>query len=74
MDMWSRYDVVSPVHTVSNPYNGYEGSRRSSEGEPKVPRDHPYYKATPKDGFYHCPFAATENCTHKPEKLKCNYE
>ena len=49
-------------------------SRRSSEGEPTVTaRKHRLYKAEPKeDGLYHCPFE--ENCKHKAEKLKCNYE
>jgi hypothetical protein len=41
-------------------------------------RNHPLYKdVKPQaDGFYHCPFEndANEECTHKPEKLKCNYE
>lgn len=74
LDMWSGYDVASPSHGTSTTYTGYEGSRRSSEGESKVPRDHSYYKATPTDGLYHCPYAKIENCTHKPEKLKCNYE
>jgi hypothetical protein len=38
---------------------------------------HPLFNATPKaDGLYHCPFEndPTVNCTHKPQKLKCNYE
>ena len=25
------------------------------------------------DGLYHCPFENSENCKHKPEKVKCNY-
>jgi hypothetical protein len=41
-------------------------------------RDHPlYHNVIPKaDGLYHCPFEddPKANCTHKPEKLKCNYE
>lgn len=41
-------------------------------------RDHSlYHNVTPKpDGLYHCPFEddPKANCTHKPEKLKCNYE
>ena len=56
-------------------YRGTNGSRRSSEGEAKVARDHPYYTVEAKeDGLYYCPYANTENCTHKPEKLKCNYQ
>ncbi len=74
LDMWSGFDVAGPTYGASTTYTGYEGSRRSSEGESKVPRDHAFYKATPKDGLYHCPYAVTDRCTHKPEKLKCNYE
>jgi hypothetical protein len=36
-----------------------------------------YHNVTPQsDGLYHCPFEndPKANCTHKPEKLKCNYE
>lgn len=49
-------------------------SRRQSEGESA--RDHPLYKsaACAPDGLYHCPWEGDENCNHKPEKLKCNYE
>ena len=40
----------------------------------KSPCDHFYYSAKPKsDGLYYCPFTS-ESCTHKPDKLKCNYE
>ncbi len=74
LDMWSGYDVASSNYGAPTTHTGYEGSRRSSEGESKVPRDHAFYKATPKDGLYHCPFATSEKCTHRPEKLKCNYE
>ncbi|KAJ2893923.1 C2H2 transcription factor [Zalerion maritima] len=52
------------------------GSRRpSSDGE--TARDHPLYKkAYPNqaDGLYHCPWEGSSGCTHKPEKLKCNYD
>lgn len=49
-------------------------SRRQSDGESA--RDHPLYKsaACQPDGLYHCPWEGDENCNHKPEKLKCNYE
>ncbi|KAL9046682.1 MAG: hypothetical protein Q9214_000542 [Letrouitia sp. 1 TL-2023] len=51
-------------------------TRRSSEGETNTnAREHPLYQVSPKeDGLYHCPFAGKEDCSHKPEKLKCNYE
>lgn len=52
-----------------------DGSRRGSDGENRNARDHPFYKVEAhKDGLYHCPFVTTDECTHKPEKLKCNYE
>lgn len=39
-------------------------------------RDHPYYHnvSVQADGLYHCPWEGQEGCSHKPEKLKCNYE
>jgi hypothetical protein len=48
--------------------------RHSNEGESA--RDHPLYRTatTQADGLYHCPWEGESNCTHKPEKLKCNYE
>ena len=48
--------------------------RSNSEGESA--RDHPLYKKAvcQPDGYYHCPWEGDENCNHKPEKLKCNYE
>lgn len=49
--------------------------RKSNEGETMTPREHPLYHVGPgDDGLYHCPFAGSEDCTHKAEKLKCNYE
>jgi hypothetical protein len=51
---------------------------RSSVELDNTAREHPlYHNVTPKaDGLYHCPFEddPKANCTHKPEKLKCNYE
>jgi hypothetical protein len=51
---------------------------RSSLELDNTAREHPlYHNVTPKaDGLYHCPFEddPKTNCTHKPEKLKCNYE
>ena len=51
---------------------------RSSLDIDNTAREHPlYHNVTPKaDGLYHCPFEddPKANCTHKPEKLKCNYE
>ncbi|KAF1983957.1 hypothetical protein K402DRAFT_297776, partial [Aulographum hederae CBS 113979] len=37
-------------------------------------RTHPLYKATVASGqLYKCPFES-EDCGHKPTKLKCNYD
>lgn len=49
--------------------------RPSGDGESSA-RDHPLYKnAYPKaDGLFHCPFEGQSSCSHKPEKLKCNYD
>ncbi|TLS28995.1 hypothetical protein PpBr36_00346 [Pyricularia pennisetigena] len=48
---------------------------RISGTEVESPRDHEWYKAGPRaDGLYHCPLEGQENCNHKPEKLKCNYD
>lgn len=39
-------------------------------------RSDPLYKSAVvgADGLYHCPFESDAQCTHKPDKLKCNYE
>ena len=39
-------------------------------------RDHELYKSAmpAEDGLFHCPWEGKDNCNHKPEKLKCNYE
>ena len=49
---------------------------RTSQEIDNTARDHPLYQnVTPKaDGLYHCPWEGEDSCTHKPEKLKCNYE
>jgi hypothetical protein len=51
---------------------------RSSLDLDNTAREHPlYHNVTPKaDGLYHCPFEddPKANCTHKPAKLKWNYE
>jgi hypothetical protein len=51
-------------------------NRRSSNDGESTARDHPLYKnALPQaDGLFHCPWEGRDNCNHKPEKLKCNYE
>ncbi|KAL9098044.1 MAG: hypothetical protein Q9163_006217 [Psora crenata] len=78
MDTWDR-----PHHESAGPGSGGplqyalpNTPRRPSEGEPTVTaRKDPLYQAHPaNDGLYHCPFEASEDCKHNPEKLKCNYE
>ncbi|PHH64701.1 hypothetical protein CDD81_4142 [Ophiocordyceps australis] len=46
--------------------------RQGSDSESA--RDHKLYKnaAPHKDGLFHCPWEP--QCSHKPEKLKCNYD
>ncbi|KAJ6446619.1 zinc finger domain-containing protein [Purpureocillium lavendulum] len=48
--------------------------RQGSDGESA--RDHALYKnASPgADNLFHCPWEGQPNCSHKPEKLKCNYD
>ena len=61
-------------------YCGPYGSRRNSDNDVPMAvtlaaRSDPRYKIGPQeDGLHHCPFETTEECSHKPEKLKCNYE
>lgn len=58
----SDADVVS---TMSLPGETDEGRHRT----------HPdYFKPPHSDGWYRCPYKAKEGCSHKPTKLKCNYE
>lgn len=75
MDLWTPEDSQLP------PYPGptavdFTQARRLSDGESTTTaREHPLYQVGPKeDGLYYCPFAGSEDCSHKPEKLKCNYE
>ena len=66
-----------PAHYLSNMANPWGDAivRRDSSGEEakcNARRDQLYKLGPKKDGLYHCPFPA--NCSHKPDKLKCNYE
>lgn len=71
IDSWPQCEVSGQVYMAST----FPNQRRSSEGETTTAREHPLYHVGPRDdGLYHCPFAGDEDCTHKPEKLKCNYE
>ena len=41
-----------------------------------IARNHPLYRnaKTQGDGLYHCPWEGQNDCRHKPQKLKYNYE
>jgi hypothetical protein len=71
-----RTRVAGSSETSDESFNKLVG--RSSLELDNTAREHPlYHNVTPKaDGLYHCPFEddPKTNCTHKPEKLKCNYE
>ena len=72
--VWPQGEEVTQPY-MDSAFPGTNFLRRSSEGEPSTAREHRYYQVGPRaDGLYHCPFADLEDCTHKPEKLKCNYE
>ena len=63
----------SPV--VAGPVDFFPYRRSSSDGDNTSARNNELYQIGPKkDGLYHCPFETSDGCTHKPEKLKCNYE
>lgn len=86
----SRKAVTQQNSRVNGDYpanflTGFDGLPRSdqshSQGSVEIdsppPRDHPLYqKATiGPDGLYHCPWEGKDlTCSHKPEKLKCNYD
>ncbi len=74
MKMWPQPEAPNQ-EPMSSPFMEITCQRRSSEGEASTAREHPLYQVGPSDdGLYHCPFAGKEDCSHKPEKLKCNYE
>lgn len=68
-------DVVPKIEDGLAIPSGYASRRHGSDGESSA-RDHELYKnATPgSDGLFHCPWEGQNTCSHKPEKLKCNYE
>ncbi|KAI9742235.1 MAG: hypothetical protein M1818_004135 [Claussenomyces sp. TS43310] len=76
-------DDPSQLYSLHGPNSTYDDMSPSAQGLANrnvdldnTARDHPLYqKATPKaDGLYHCPWEGDSTCTHKPEKLKCNYD
>ncbi|KAL8905910.1 MAG: hypothetical protein Q9207_002347 [Kuettlingeria erythrocarpa] len=75
MDLWTPEDCqIQAQHSPA--FVDLTHTRRSSDVETTpTAREHPLYQVGPKeDGLYHCPFSGSEDCSHKPEKLKCNYE
>ncbi|QDS75976.1 hypothetical protein FKW77_004151 [Venturia effusa] len=73
----SSNSLTSPEISVagSPPPGSVEDNSGSSSHDDVPPRSHPLYNVVPSDdGYYHCPFAASENCGHEPKQLKCEYE
>ena len=72
---WPNCDsMVCP--SVMSTYGDARIPRRMSDDSEHIPARHnELYQIGPmKDGLYHCPFETKDGCTHRPEKLKCNYE
>ena len=60
---------------ASNATTVRQSSEERGEAEARQARSHYHYSADPHtDNLYHCPYESTENCPHKPTKLKCVYE
>ncbi len=60
--------------SVASPSNMIVASS-GEESDIKQARSHLFYQAAPQaDGLYHCPYVTSDNCSHRPTKLKCNYE
>ena len=52
-----------------------QSSEEQGEVEARQARSHQLYSANPHlDELYHCPYESSDNCVHKPTKLKCVYE
>jgi hypothetical protein len=74
---------VENSHAASSAFDASDEDTTASSPSPtqtdysgdSTPRSHQLYHVHPsEDGYYHCPFAATENCGHEPKQLKCEYE
>ena len=61
--------AFSPVHRPV-------GRRSSDEPDRTVSaRGHDWYQASAReDGLYHCPLEGQDQCQHRPETLRCNYQ
>ena len=72
MDKSTASSTASAVIALEDGEDTYVTLARSANDE--TARAHPLYQASlQNDDMYHCPFE-TEDCGHKPTKLKCNYE
>lgn len=73
-----RNSQPRPIRSASErtPPSSASGSPKDEpiERTRNNPRSDRRYDAKPDaDGYYHCPYAASENCNHKPTKQKCIY-
>ncbi|KAI9693623.1 MAG: hypothetical protein M1822_002894 [Bathelium mastoideum] len=67
--------VDDESYNPSNETAARQTSEDQGEAEARQARSHPLYSAGPRsDDLYHCPWATSENCPHKPTKLKCVYD
>jgi hypothetical protein len=67
----------SPVSTTLDQDTAQSTSNSMQTHSPQDDwlRSHLLYRVLPSDdGYYHCPFAATENCGHEPKQMKSEYE
>lgn len=76
-DAYIKFDT-EPLSFYEDLAFNDRGRRQGDASEiDSVARDHPYYHSATlgQDGLYHCPWETMDPpCSHKPEKLKCNYE
>lgn len=71
-----KHDEMKSAGMATLPEGMMLSSSLGNRREGETARNHDLYKnAKPKeDGLFHCPWEGDPSCTHKPEKLKCNYE
>ncbi|ATY64489.1 C2H2 finger domain-containing [Cordyceps militaris] len=66
-------DTMAPFGGDMNISGNYQ--QRSSVESDSPREDHRYKNAVRgTDGLFHCPWEGQAGCSHKPEKLKCNYD
>ncbi|TQV99881.1 C2H2 finger domain-containing protein [Cordyceps javanica] len=72
--------IISDVQDTMVPFGGDMNisanyQQRSSVESDSPREDHRYKNAVRgSDGLFHCPWEGQPGCSHKPEKLKCNYD